>query len=214
VINRITPEVKIIFLCSPNNPTGNLLATKPVIDILDSFKGIVVVDEAYNDFTTDKGYLPYLTSYDNLVVLQTFSKAWGLAGARVGMAFAHEAVIGYLNKIKPPYNLSILSQQAVLKKLNAPEQVTDFVKAISGQREWLIGELGKIREVVHIFPSEANFVLVRISNARALFEYLLGKGIIVRDRSSIRHGEDCLRFTIGLASENQQLINEIKKFYA
>ena len=215
VLQRITERVKIIFLCSPNNPSGNLLERTGVLQILEQFHGIVVIDEAYSDFAgADDSYLPLLEKYKNLVVLQTFSKAWGLAGVRVGMAFADKVIISFLNKIKPPYNLSVLSQRAVLEELGTPTRVAAFVAMIKDQRIWLADQLNNLREVEKVFPSDSNFLLVRLAKARALFEYLLSRGIIVRDRTGITHGTDCLRFTIGLPDENRQLIDEIKNFYA
>lgn len=213
VIDAATPSVKIIFLCSPNNPSGNLLDKQQVEKVLSAFNGIVVIDEAYIDFADDPGFLTSLSQYPNLVVLQTFSKAWGLAGLRVGMAFASPEIIRYLNKIKPPYNINSLSQNAVLEALENSAELRDSVAALKSGRVWLTERLSGMPQVDKIFPSDSNFLLVKLEDAKRLFDTLLASGIIVRDRTSVLHGEDCLRFTVGLDEENIGLIEAIKKFY-
>ncbi len=161
-LDRIDINQKLIFLCSPNNPTGNLL---DVQSVLDQFKGIVVVDEAYIDFSSKPGFISKIDQYPNLIVLQTFSKAWGLAGLRLGMAFAHNEIISLLNKIKPPYNISVTTQKLALQALAKEGQTTEWISSIKSERERVARELSKLTSVKKVFPSEANFLLVRIDNA-------------------------------------------------
>jgi histidinol-phosphate aminotransferase len=206
------PSVKIIFLCSPNNPSGNLLDKNLVRKIIRSFNGWVVVDEAYIDFADDPGFLPELNQWPNLIVLQTFSKAWGLAGLRTGMAFASKDIVRLLNKIKPPYNISSVVQRLVLDELQKREKVEQHIQEIKEQRNQLEQELKRLSIVQHIYPSDANFLLVRFAEARQVFHYLLKNGIIVRDRSSVRHGTNCLRITIGTPGENRRLLEVLNNF--
>ncbi len=207
----VTAQTKIIFLCSPNNPSGNLLSTSRVNLVLEKFDGIVVVDEAYIDFTEQKSYLSQLDRYPNLVVLQTLSKAWGLAGIRLGMCFASATIIAVLNKIKPPYNISSLAQNVALETLNREDIKIKRVNQIIAERKSLETNLSKIKLVEQVYPSDANFLLVRIKNAKQVYSELLKKGIVVRDRSSVILCNDCLRITIGTPEENQLLVNELKK---
>ncbi len=210
--SSLTPAVKIIFLCSPNNPSGNLLKKELIIRLLNSFQGIVVVDEAYIDFADDEGFLPLISDYQRLVVLQTLSKAWGLAGLRLGMAFAQQELIQVLNKIKYPYNISTLVQQVVLEQLGREEEKVQQVQEIIQQRQKLAEELSGIPLVEHIYPSDANFLLVRVNNARATYDYLLNESIIVRDRSNVVLCDNCLRITIGTPEENQRLLRTLTLF--
>lgn len=209
VMNSADANTKIIFLCSPNNPSGNLLDPEKIKSILSRFNGLVVVDEAYIDFTGYEGFLPLLNQYPNLVVLQTLSKAWGLAAIRLGMCFASEAIIQVLNKIKPPYNISILTQQAAVKELEQEPRKNLWVKEIIAQREILKSELSKIKSVQKVYPSDANFLLVQINNARSVYNELVQRGIIVRDRSNVLLCNDCLRITVGTPAENQILLEEL-----
>ncbi len=204
-------HTKLIFLCSPNNPSGNLLDPEKIKSVLNQFQGIVVVDEAYIDFTNYPGFVPLLNNYPNLVVLQTLSKAWGLAAIRLGMCFASKEIIAVLNKIKPPYNISILAQQTALEELHFEVRKNRWVSEIITEREKLRESLGKLKAVEKVFPSDANFLLVRIGNARKVYEGLVKKGIIVRDRSNVILCEDCLRITVGTPQENQILLNELKQ---
>lgn len=209
VMNSTETNTKIIFLCSPNNPSGNLLDPEKIKSILSGFNGLVVVDEAYIDFTDYAGFLPLLNQYPNLVVLQTLSKAWGLAAIRLGMCFASEEIIQVLNKIKPPYNISILTQQAALKELEQEPRKNLWVREIIGERNVLQSELTKIESVQKVYPSDANFLLVRINNARSVYNELVQRGIIVRDRSNVILCNDCLRITVGTPAENQILLKEL-----
>lgn len=204
-------HTKLIFLCSPNNPSGNLLDPEKIKAVLTQFHGIVVVDEAYIDFTNYPGFVPLLKAYPNLVVLQTLSKAWGLAAIRLGMCFASEEIIGILNKIKPPYNISLLSQQTAIEELHFEVRKNRWVSEIISEREKLREGLSKIDSIKKIYPSDANFLLVKITNARSVYEVLVKKGIIVRDRSNVILCDDCLRITIGTQQENQILLNELKQ---
>ena len=204
-------HTKLIFLCSPNNPSGNLLDPEKIKAVLDQFEGIVIVDEAYIDFTNYPGFVPLLKTYPNLVVLQTLSKAWGLAAIRIGMCFASAEIIAVLNKIKPPYNINIVSQQIALEELHFEVRKNRWVSEIITEREKLRQGLAKIDSVQEIYPSDANFLLVKITNARSVYETLIKKGIVVRDRSNVILCEDCLRITIGTQQENQILLNELKQ---
>jgi histidinol-phosphate aminotransferase len=206
----IQPTTKIIFLCSPNNPSGNLLSKEAIAKILILFKGIIVIDEAYIDFANDEGCIPVLNQFPNLVILQTFSKAWGLAGLRLGIAFASSELITFMNKVKYPYNVNVVTQQLVLKALDTIEVKQQWVTEIISERERVIKEIVNIKGVVKVYPSDANFILVKINNANDVYTSLLSRGIIVRNRSNIILCKDCLRITIGTPMENNQLLNTLK----
>jgi len=203
-------HTKLIFLCSPNNPSGNLLDPEKIKTVLTQFQGIVVVDEAYIDFTNHAGFVPLLKIYPNLVVLQTLSKAWGLAAIRLGMCFASKEIIAVLNKIKPPYNISILSQQTALEELHFEVRKNRWVSEIISERDKLKANLINIKAVEKVYPSDANFLLVKIAHARKAYDALVKKGIIVRDRSNVVLCDDCLRITVGSQQENKILLNELK----
>ncbi len=205
------PAIKIIFLCSPNNPTGNIFAADAILPLLQNQNRLVVVDEAYIDFSGTPGMLGFLSEHDNLVILQTFSKSWGLAGIRLGTAFAHPDVIDLLNKIKYPYNINILTQEKAREALRHPGALTDFVEQILAQRAYLEKALEKLQNVEHIFPSQANFLLVRFKDAPAIFKHLIEHNVIVRDRSRAVHCENCLRITVGTPSENRLLIGLLEQ---
>jgi histidinol-phosphate aminotransferase len=209
VLAAVTPETKMIFLCSPNNPTGNALNNKEMLRIIEEFKGIVVIDEAYIDFCPEKSFLPMLGQYPNLVILQTFSKAWGMAGLRLGMSFAAEQIIEVLSRIKYPYNLSILTQQKGLELLADEQQKLDWVSIILKEREKMIAALKKFPFVLKVFPTDANFVLVKTHDPRGIYHYLVEKKIIVRDRSSVSLCDGCLRISIGSPEENSILIKAL-----
>jgi histidinol-phosphate aminotransferase len=212
VLNAVTPLTKIIWICSPNNPTGNVMQHDAIQIILENFSGLVVVDEAYIDFTNEPSWIRHLDKYPNLVVLQTFSKAWGLAGIRVGMCFASPELIRILNKIKPPYNISLPAQQALLEGLNGIEKKDKMVADILEQREALTEMLQSLPIVVKIHPTDANFLLVQFEDAKAVMDYLIRETIIVRDRSRVHLCEGCLRITVGTKEENEVLIESLKKF--
>lgn len=203
-----TQYAKVFFLCSPNNPSGNLLN---INSIIENFEGVIVVDEAYIDFTQNKSWVEQLDRYPNLIVLQTLSKAWGLAGLRLGMAFAHPKIIALLNKIKPPYNISSATQQLAMAALAQPGQMKQQVTSILQERKRLAQELTKLKPVKKVFPSEANFLLVRIDRAGQVYQKLISDHVVVRDRSSVRRCEDCLRITVGTPEENDRLITALKQ---
>jgi len=209
VLGTVTERTKLLFICSPNNPSANQMSAQAIRTLLERFRGLVIVDEAYIDFSIDQGWLPRLAEFENLVILQTFSKAWGMAGLRLGMAFAAEMIIQVLDKIKYPYNISVLTQQRAAEAVDRFEEKERYVREIVTQRKQLADQLGNLTMVKHIFPSDANFILVRFSNARTLYDQLLARGIIVRDRSGVMHCEDCLRITVGTAEENKILIKTL-----
>ncbi len=212
LIQKITAKTKLIFLCSPNNPSGNTLDAAEIRKILEYFKGPVVVDEAYIDFAPGLSMLHELEKYDNLIVLQTFSKAWGMAGIRLGMAFAGEEIIRVLNKIKYPYNINILTQQKVLEVLVQPSLKETWVRTLVSERNRLAEELTGIPFVEKVWPSDANFFLVTMKKARDIYLYLVEKGIIIRDRSKIRLCENSLRITVGTREENRILMDALKNY--
>lgn len=212
ILQAVTATTKIIFICSPNNPTGNSMDAEKVKTILKSFNGIVVVDEAYIDFASDKGFVSMLDQYPNLVVLQTFSKAWGMAALRLGIAFASKEIIAVLNKIKPPYNINLITQEYALEALNKNEQKDAMVKAILQEREWLRSELSKLPVCLHLYPSDANFVLIRTKDGKKVYDFLVDHKIITRDRSKIILCEGCIRITVGTSQENKTLIDVLKKY--
>jgi len=202
-------HTKIIFLCSPNNPSGNLLSFEKVKHIISEFAGLVIVDEAYIDFTNYEGFVPLLNKYPNLVILQTLSKAWGLAAIRLGMCFASEEIVSVLNKIKPPYNISLLSQEAAEAALANESLKNDWVAEILLERGKLIQQLRAVKIVKKVYPSDANFVLVKVENAKSVYSKLVTQGIILRDRSSVILCDDCLRITVGTPEENKLLLKEL-----
>ena len=203
---------KIIWLCSPNNPTGNSLNRDEIVRLLTTFEGIVVLDEAYIDFASQGSFSEFLSGFPNLVILQTFSKAWGSAAIRLGMAFASNEIIAVLNKIKYPYNINILTQEQALKTIREAEQVKNWVDILLTERTALIGELQKLPIVEHIYPTDANFVLVKVSDANAVYQYLVTKSIIVRNRNTVSLCLGCLRITVGTPEENRILIQELVSF--
>jgi histidinol-phosphate aminotransferase len=204
-------NTKLLFLCSPNNPSGNLLGFEKVKALLSEFNGIVIVDEAYIDFTDYEGFVPLLNQYPNLVILQTLSKAWGLANIRLGMCFAGTEIISILNKIKPPYNINGITQSIALENLNHIERKNEWVKTIIKERDIVKAELLQVKGVQKVYDSQANFLLVKINNASEVYKRLTLKGIVLRDRSNVILCNDCLRITIGTSQENEILISELKK---
>ncbi|MFT4018192.1 MAG: histidinol-phosphate transaminase [Agriterribacter sp.] len=203
---------KIIWLCSPNNPTANSLNREDIEMVLNNFPGIVVIDEAYINFSRHRSFIQELAEYPNLVVLQTLSKAWGLAGLRLGMAFAGEAIIDVYNKIKPPYNIAQSTQDIVLQALDNVEEVNEMIRVIVAERKLLEEKLSALPQVQHIYPSDANFLLVKVVKAKEAYHYLLSKGIVVRDRSNVQLCEDCLRITVGTPDENRILADALRDF--
>ena len=211
LLSVIEPDTKLIWICSPNNPTGNDVSLEKIEIVLKAFKGIVVVDEAYIDFAKRPSFIHRLREFPNLVVLQTMSKAWGLASLRLGMAFASPEIVGILNKIKPPYNLSGLTQQTVIGALNNLEKKDQMVAQILANREILKTELEKLPIVKRVYRSDANFFLVKINEAREVYLKLIDQQVILRDRSKVVLCEDGIRITIGTQEENKKLIEELKK---
>ncbi len=208
----IDGNTKMIFLCSPNNPTGNSLNRQDVEVLLNNFFGIIVIDEAYINFSRYKSFSTLLDEFPNLVVMQTLSKAWGLAALRVGIAFASEQIIHIMNKIKPPYNINQASQELVLSALDAVDEVYGIISILVEEREILKAQLLQLPMVQRIYPSDANFILVKVNDAKGMYDYLLSEGIVVRDRSKIELCEGCLRITVGTPGENSQLLASLKKF--
>ncbi|MCX6295532.1 MAG: histidinol-phosphate transaminase [Bacteroidetes bacterium] len=212
ILKAINENTKIIFICCPNNPTGNGVSQNTIKILLEKFKGVVVIDEAYINFASYRSLIPELLNYPNLVILQTLSKAWGLAGLRVGMAFASEVIIDVFNKIKPPYNINIVSQKIVLEALENVQQVNEWIKKIVEDREKLILEISKLSFVRKVYKSEANFILVKVDDANALYNYLTLNQIVIRDRSRVTLCEGCLRITIGTTEENVLVLEKLIKF--
>ncbi len=214
IAEAINPNTKLIFVCSPNNPTGNSINREDVETLLANFNGIVVVDEAYINYSRQKSFIQELTEYGNLVVLQTLSKAWGLAGLRIGMAFASEEIIEVFNRVKPPYNINDASQKLALQALDNIDQINSWIKETLLERDKLVLGLKNLSFIIDIYPSDANFILVKTVSPKAIYQFLVEKGIIVRDRSKIELCEGCLRITVGTPTENTQLLNTLTAFKA
>lgn len=203
-------KTKLIFLCSPNNPTANLLNHKEVEKVITSFRGIVVLDEAYIDFAHDASWLNSLDKYPNLIILQTFSKAWGLAAVRLGMAFASPEIIQLFNKVKYPYNINALTQELVNKALDGETKKTEWVQTLLDGRDYLTEELQKLPFIEKLYPSDANFILIKVPDANVVYKKLIDKGVIVRNRNTISLCAGCLRITVGTDLENTMLINALQ----
>jgi len=210
VLEAVDEHTKLIFLCSPNNPTSNSLEREVMLKIIDAVTCMVVVDEAYIDFSNGPGLLPILSEKKNLVILQTLSKAWGLAGIRLGMLFAHRELIGYLSAVKYPYNINSLTIEAALEGLKETSQQRDWVREILEERGRMVKELESMDFVKMVHPSDANFLLIRVDNPSELYQFLISKGIIVRDRSGVPLCKGSLRITIGSKEENRVLIAALK----
>lgn len=205
-------HTKLIFLCTPNNPTGNDLSRQEIEKVLNSFDGLVVVDEAYNDFSKAPSLLADLDRYPNLIVLQTFSKAWGCAAIRLGMAFASTDIISIFSKIKYPYNVNQLTQKQALEMLHSHYEIDRWVKILKEERGYLESEFARLPCTVHIFPSDANFFLVRVTDAMKIYNYLVGEGIIVRNRHTVSLCGNCLRVTVGTRVENDKLLDALRHY--
>ena len=212
VIFAISETTKLILICSPNNPTGNLMSRESVLAIARQFNGIVVVDEAYIDFADEPSMIRELALFPNLVVLQTFSKAWGMAGVRVGLAFASSGIIDLMNRAKPPYNVSGIAQQAVIAALDSESRVHEWIDRAKNERSRLEDSLVDLDIVKRIYPSDANFLLVQIDDANAVYRYLIEEKIVVRNRNNVELCEGCLRITVGTAHENKRLLKALKTF--
>ncbi len=205
-------HTKIIWICSPNNPTGNSYTLEKIKYVCDNFGGIVVVDEAYIDFSSGGSMVKFLNETPNMIVMQTFSKAWGSAAVRLGIAFASTEVISYYNKVKYPYNINILTQNYAIDLLKQHETVKAWVKQLIEARAWLITQLERVEYIEHIYPTDANFVLVRVADANGLYNYLCSQGIIIRNRNSVELCHGCVRITVGTDAENSELIDKMLKY--
>lgn len=204
------PRTKLLFICSPNNPTGNLIACEKILYLLNNFKGLVVIDEAYIDFAVEESWITKLNEFPNLIVIQTLSKAYGLAGIRLGICYASEEIITVLNKIRPPYNINQLTQKKAIEQLQSTINIRNDIHSLNEQRELLLKALLKVSFTVKVYPSDANFILIKVDNAQKRYSELLKNGIVVRNRSSQPLCENTLRVTIGTALENEKLITILK----
>ncbi|MBK8519106.1 MAG: histidinol-phosphate transaminase [Saprospiraceae bacterium] len=212
LLDFIKPNDKIIFICSPNNPSGNIFDKVNIVTICKKFNGLVIVDEAYIDFAEEAGMLSEIGELDNLIVVQTLSKAMGAAGIRLGMAFMNDYIVKILNKIKPPYNVNTATQKIALELVKNKASKLDQVQSILIERQKLDSELKKLTFVIKVFPSQANFILARVTKADHLYNYLLGMGIVVRNRNKQFRCEECIRFTIGTEIEIERLINALHHY--
>ena len=210
ILSKVDENTKMIFLCSPNNPTGNVLDKEKIEQLLNSYEGIVVIDEAYIDFDYERSFHNMVEQFNNLILLRTFSKAWGLAGVRCGYCIAGDEVINYLFKVKAPYNMNKLTADAILHALDNIELRNNFIALLKSERERVSAELDSIEKVEKVFPSSGNFVLFKIPNAKNIYNELAESGIIIRDRSSQLNLEDCLRVSIGTQAENDKFLNTLK----
>ena len=205
-------HTKLIFLCSPNNPTGNDLLRSEIEKIIREFDGLVILDEAYNDFSEAPSFLDELDKYPNLIVLQTFSKAWGCAAIRLGMAFASQEIISIFSKIKYPYNVNLLTQKEAIAMMHRHYEVERWVKSLLEERARLIDEFIQLPCCEKIYPTDANFFLAKVTDAKKIYAYLVSKGIIVRNRTNVSLCRDCLRITIGTRPENDTLLEALNDF--
>ncbi len=205
-------NTKLIWICSPNNPTGNCICREEIERVLNGFDGLVVVDEAYSDFAKQKPFRHDLASYPNIVVLNTMSKAWGCAAIRLGMAFASEEIIGLFNKVKYPYNINLLTQQQAMKSLEDPFETDKWVRTILQERTRMIDAFQLLKQCVKIYPTDANFFLARMTDAQKTYDYLVERGIIVRNRTNVTLCNNCLRITIGTKTENNELLAALRQY--
>lgn len=209
ILAAVTPHSKLLFICSPNNPTGNRIDPEAIRTLAANFPGITVVDEAYIDFSQGHGALSLLDAFPRLVVMQTFSKAWGMAGIRLGMAFASEQIIGYLNKVKPPYNVNQLTQEAALKALARPEITQKAIQTLLAERERLETALKDSPVIQRVYPSDANFLLVKTPDPGGLYRFFVEQKIVVRNRSGVVLCDGCIRITVGTPDENERLLQAL-----
>lgn len=205
ILNAQNPQTKILFLCSPNNPTANSFDSKRIEKLINQFQGIVVIDEAYIDFSTEESWISRLSEFSNLIITQTLSKAYGLAGIRLGTCYASKEIISILNKIKPPYNVNQLTQEAALKRFLNQDKVKQEIREVIRERDQLINDLKEVEFVEKVYPSDANFLLVKVDDANKRYQQLVEKGIVVRNRSNQVLCKNCLRFTVGTKEENENL---------
>jgi len=210
IMGAVDENTKMIFLCSPNNPTGNSFSQESVQYLLNNFNGLVVIDEAYIDFSDKASWIQKINNFPNLIITQTLSKAYGLAGIRLGICYASAEIIAVLNKIKPPYNVNELTQQRALERLDNPTQIKEEINSIIKQREQLLKVLDEVHFVLKIYPTEANFILIKVDNANQRYDELIAKGIVIRNRTTQPLCENTLRLTIGTENENKKLIEALK----
>jgi histidinol-phosphate aminotransferase len=212
ILDAVNSNTKLLFICSPNNPTGNNMNRADVEVLLNNFPGIVIIDEAYINYSKQKSFIQELTEYPNLIVMQTLSKAWGLAALRLGLCFASLDIIDIFNKVKPPYNINEASQELALEALQNTELVNNWIKTVVSQKDILITGLQQLPFVKTIYPTDANFLLVKVTDADAIYDYLAAKEIVVRNRNKEILCENCLRITIGTPQENEKLLSILKKY--
>lgn len=212
ILDATDSHTKLLFICSPNNPTGNSINRADIEWLLKRFSGIVILDEAYIDYSGERSFIQDLAKYPNLLVMQTLSKAWGLAGLRLGLCYASVDIIELYNKVKPPYNISEASQQLALEALKNTGLVKKWVKEVNRQKEMLLAVLTGFSFVKEIYPSNANFILIRVDDAAQLYQYLVSKQIVVRNRSNETHCQNCLRISIGTPGENKKLLTALKRY--
>jgi histidinol-phosphate aminotransferase len=210
ILNSVDERTKIIFLCSPNNPTGNSFSDESIVTLLKNFNGLVVIDEAYIDFSDKESWLEELTDYPNLVITQTLSKAYGMAGIRLGIIYGSKEIIAILNKIKPPYNINLLTQSKAIERLTKIDIVKNEIALIKEFKKYLLKELLEVKFINNIYESDANFILIRVDNAELRYNQLVKEGIVVRNRSNQPLCDNCLRITIGTPEENNKLLNTLK----
>lgn len=212
ILSACDANTKIVWLCTPNNPTGNNLNREEIEKVLQNFDGIVVVDEAYSDFSTAKPFRHEIAKYPNLIVLNTLSKAWGCAAIRLGMAFANKDIIDLFNKVKYPYNINLLTQKRAMEVLCDTASVIKWVKVIIEERELMVSAFRRLPICEKVFPTDANFFLAKVSDAQAIYDYLINNGIVVRNRSKVQLCGNCLRITIGTKDENSRLLSALIKY--
>ncbi|QNM86340.1 histidinol-phosphate transaminase [Polaribacter pectinis] len=211
IFEKVDKNSKILFLCSPNNPSGNSFSTNKVEELLKKFNGLVVIDEAYIDFSEEKSWLERLEEFPNLIITQTLSKAYGLAGIRLGVCYASEEIIAILNNIKPPYNVNELTQQKAIERLQKVEEVQQEIIEIKAERNQLLESLKEIDFINTIYPTDCNFVLVKVDDATKRYNQLIKKGIVIRNRTTQPLCENTLRFTVGTSLENERLLQALKE---
>lgn len=212
VLAACDANTKLIWICSPNNPTGNNIDREQIEKVLNGFDGIVIVDEAYSDFSDQRPFRLDLAQYPNIIVLNTFSKAWGCAAIRLGMAFASKEIIALYNKVKYPYNVNMLTQQQATNALSSRKDIEDWVRLLLQERTRMMRAFLDLPICEKVYPSDANFFLAKMSDAQAIYNYLVDKGIIVRNRTRVTLCNECLRITIGTKSENTELLGALRSF--
>ncbi len=212
LLGAVDGHTKLIWICSPNNPTGNALQREEIVKVIKGFDGIVVIDEAYSDFSAQKTFRSEVTSLPNVIVLNTFSKAWGLASIRLGMAFASADIIRLFNKVKYPYNVNLLTQQQAMEALKDPFETDKWIKMLLGERTRLMAAFELLPICEKVYPTDANFFLAKMTDAQGIYDYLVGKGVIVRNRTRVQLCNNCLRITIGMKGENNELLSALRQY--